>query len=230
MNKEINKLLERQQKEIKETKKQIEIIKEFGKKGIKIDNVLSPLDKRPTITIEIESLKEIKRILKAFKPIKLYYIDNTTTSDLNKWLNQKITMQDNKVLNGVEYHKQKNSFFEIDNNICINFENNRGQDKEIRITYKTEKYSLWIGFKQNLLNSKYLESYEELDTYETEKAREYDQRHHDIMKTNYFIKDTFASNDKGIIKISFYGGMKRHFSINKKGTARINKIFELVGK
>ena len=167
------------------------------------------------ISLDIKSLDTLKQLLSDFKPIQLYYIDNTFASDLSKWLKQSVTMQDDTVLNGVEYHKIKNKFFECGLNIGLDFNNNRHEDT-IKIEWHTQEYNFWVKIPLNLLSNDNIRGIEQIDTYETENARKYNYRAKEITKYNKYLS--------GLHKIGFYGGMKRQFATNKK-EEQVLKLF-----
>jgi hypothetical protein len=226
----IGELEEKHNKEIKELLKEKDIRTAFLNAGITPKCVIDPLRKRPTVTINIDNLKDIKNILEQFKPVKTYFIDNTITTDLTKWENMKYHKTDGTVLNGLEMYKENNKFWLLDYPITLNIDHSISTQSDTTIRYFSDAYEIWIEFKTELLNSDELETVEEIDHYQTEQARRYNYKAKNIMMPCFRLKNTFNSQIKesGIVRIDFYRGHKKHFSIDEKGTKRIKTLLELI--
>lgn len=211
--------------QIKEEKQTLKIIKSFNKKGLKDYkrfSVQNSLTKKPLLIFDIDDLKHLKKIVNIIKPTNLYYIDNTTTNDLSKWEKQKITTTDNKVLNGIEWYKTKDKFFKLHFPICLNFNNSGIGNLNITLHYEDLNYEVWVKFDIEIVNKDFLVFEDVLNRYETERARQYNFKHKEILKEICYLKD----ND-GLIQINFYNGLKKVFSINKEGSKIIKQFLKL---
>lgn len=222
-NEEIKKLKQEQNEQIKELKEKQKIKKEILKKvglGFNVEHIHFGIWKKPAITIKVETLKDIKRIMNRLKPIKIFWIDNCLTDNLSKYEKQKYTTKENETITGTEYYKQIGKFFNID--FVLTTTPNK-YDRKAEITYYSDKYRIDIEFNQDLIKE-HLKAEQHKDEYETEQARKYNYKHADIMRTDFMLID---SDNEDIKRIDFYGGNKTHFAITKKGKEKLKSILRL---
>ena len=205
--------IESQYKEIEAKKEILTFLKLFGI-AENVNSIISAEYKQPEITFKLESKKEFIKFYKLFENSAAeIYIKSDGTTGIEPIKNTEVILFDG-------YHRIKTNF-----NFYFETQPDKYGNKEIKFKFfvywpaKDKFLNFWIETQQDFFKDFIIkESF--IDTYETQKAREYNKRHADIY-TNRIILN-------GLANIKFYGGHCYFYSDSDGTKETILNIIESV--
>lgn len=202
------------QKELKELQNKQDIINYFKKYGLDgdIKHIISPNDKNPLVTFEVENIQEYKRLISILKPdlLQIYEEKNGTIAY--------------KPINKYSVVKEANNIKILQSPLLIETKTDKYNSEQIiKICAfiprgNTENhFKIWIDAFINIFPEDAYFKETIKDVYETQTARQYNLRHAEITTTRPIFK--------GLETTKFYGGNVTHYAVTQEQTNVLNNLF-----
>jgi len=181
--------------------------------GEEVRHIISPKDKNPTVTFKAKNRTELNKILSALNPLTMRVYENKSGCTGYKPILATEVLKDHQT--------------ELKSKYMLETKTDRyNSEQEFKIVFfiermplRSEKYfSIWLDVPLNLFEGKYFKETIK-DVFETNNAREYNQRHADIMIDRPIFK--------GLTTTKFYGGSVKHYAMTEEENNLILELLEV---